>query len=100
MESRHPNVFICPNESPFKIEDPEAALNVKILTDKEKELEIIDRNRHRKRRRFRGRKRGRRRRKGRRNSRRMKGRNKNEMSNETQKDLKDKKKFYVLFLKN
>ena len=39
MESKHPNVFICPNQDPFKIEDPEVAPNVKILQDKQKELE-------------------------------------------------------------
>ena len=94
MESRHPNVFICPNESPFRIEDPQAALNVKILIDMKKELESKLRKRKRLRSGRSGKRRGRKRRKRRKKSKRKKGRDKIEMSNETQKkdSSRDKKK--------
>ena len=79
MESKHPNVFICPNQDPFKIEDSEVALNVKILQDKQKQLEKKrGRGRCRKRknkkkcRRFRGRRRRRKSRKGRKKKRKSK----------------------------
>ena len=79
MESKHPNVFICPNEDPFKIKEPEIALNVKILQDKRKELEKRrGRGRCRKKknkkkcRRFRGRRRRKKSRKGRKRKRKIK----------------------------
>ena len=39
MKSKHPNVFICPNQAPFKIANADAAKNVNILKNKRKELE-------------------------------------------------------------
>ena len=86
MASKHPNVFICPNEGIFLIEDNKIALNVEILIEKKKELENIEKKKiNRKKRRFRSRRRKSRRRK---KNRRRKGGGGNQRNAERKKDLR------------